>query len=304
MATTLSSARLVTFQPVGLADLPFRVLEHAYWRPQAARVPRANRQRGQKKDAETARIIRARRGWRREETWINDCFEAVLTSLPSHVSREWVAHVAAAFDLGKPRVVALDYAGLRSLTGKPDFALMGDDAIVLGECKVGTHRRSARYTFQQYGKYMGLAALCRCSANRRLPRQVVHLILAPTTDPRRFLNDYADWQPAVIARQLVFSPAKVRLRGGVGGATDHATWRDQLAKLLRGKAVQRNCPLDRLALDELLDQPDVPIARTFVWAWAEAGDKLASICAAQNLDTQVQAVHDIVGLATNGAIAT
>jgi hypothetical protein len=82
--------RNLGFAALTIADVPFQVLENAFWRPQAAKL------HGKHKDTLTrisdelaARTYeKLRLAWQQEETWINHALNALMLALPDDVLGE------------------------------------------------------------------------------------------------------------------------------------------------------------------------------------------------------------------------
>lgn len=95
------------FTPVTVADVPFQVLDNAYWRPQAAKL------HGKHKDSLAAdphavaekTYQKLAGSWRKEETWINHALNALLSALPEAVLATLVAELCGGMEVdeaGRP----------------------------------------------------------------------------------------------------------------------------------------------------------------------------------------------------------
>jgi hypothetical protein len=298
----MTSTDLVHFKPFGIPELPFRVLEHAYHRPQAAKLGDryALSTLPESKPVDESRFKLTQRTWYREESWINHAVEGLLASLPTSVARDWVANLCDGFILRDGQTSQIEYAGLRAVTGDPDFILVGQDSVVLAESKVSRHRSNGRYTFDQYSKYMRLAALCRVSSGKRLPGQVVHLLLVPSMNPEEFVGDYQDWEPTIVGHRLLTDPSNVRLRSKGGQIISYAQWFARMAETLQSREVQQYCPCDPDALSAILANETESFAQTYVWSWGDAMALLSSRCGDSDLDRQAAAAR-LIGELASGA---
>ncbi len=111
--------RQLRFVPQTVADVPFRVLENAFWRPQAAKLDQRFRKglQANSDDEAVKTIEKLMVAWRREETWVNHSFKRLLNALPEAVLSDALAKCMGGVVLNQPRVEKLDSAGMGPVTG-------------------------------------------------------------------------------------------------------------------------------------------------------------------------------------------
>ena len=110
--------RQLEYRIQSLAELPFMVLEHAHWRPQAAKLrteDKAKLREGVGSDAKNYRLLR--KAWAREETWINCSLNALLMGLPQAMLAEVLAQHLGGFELPDSQIAKLGSGGIGDVVG-------------------------------------------------------------------------------------------------------------------------------------------------------------------------------------------
>jgi len=215
--------------------------------------------------------------WAREETWINQSLNALLTALPESVVCELLRDRVDGLShaLGVERLYS---AGIADVTGDPDFIIRSDTHCVLGEVKVATHHGSHRYSFKQFTKYMMLAALSECARDPHVRRRATHIILVPSTDPKEFCLDFGSWRPTVVAGNLVVDPMQVRPKVPRWPVSDFEQWQSYFRRSLLGKSVRSRCDIDPGALEALLGRNNPVLVPTVVMTWSEFATSARRLC--------------------------
>lgn len=298
MAKVVAKLRFV---PQSVAHVPFRVLENAFWRPQAAKLS------GKHKDSlhaisdvrATKMWQRLWRAWAREETWINHALNALLLSLPDEALSSVMNELTGGGLIKQPHVAKIETAGIAGLVGDPDFIVLGQHACVLGESKVQAHDKSHKYSFGQYTKYMTLGAIIASGVPSQ-QRETRHLLLVPTADPKVFCSDYKQWQPRVVDRILIVDPDSIEVRDKKQRFRDYETWHSFLGKTLLGMAVQSRCSLDLKAVERVLagDRPEV--VPTYVATWSEMAAAIGSAAKAIGHSSAAEAAATLERLSNGG----
>jgi hypothetical protein len=265
----------VRFVPQTVVHVPFRTLENAFWRPQAAKLH--GKHKDSLKDLADVRATKTWQklwlAWAREETWINHAFNGLLLALPDEALSNALAAAAGGHRVSAPVVVKLESAGLAGLTGDPDFIVRGEDRCVLGENKVQAHPKSHRYSFEQYAKYMTLGAMVACAeSNER--REAMHLLVVPSDDLTRTCSDFEQWRPRVVSGRLVVDPAAIQVTHSKGHFRDFATWREHVLRRLSAPATQARWKVDVTMVEKLFSENGPALVPSYVVTWA---DLMASI---------------------------
>lgn len=275
------------------------VLENAYWRPQAAKL------HGKHKDSLGAVTApeaekgyqKARIAWAREETWINYSLNALFMGMPSELVRLVIAQFTGGFQLMDPQVASLGSGGLSALTGDPDLILVDGPRCVLIESKVAAHPKSHRYSFEQLTKYMTLAKMCELASRGDRPRSFVHLIVAPSLDPKVFCGDAEQWEPSVESGELTVDPIRVRPADRFERFHDFPSWRRWLVGALASRKVQARCGVDEALLRKVESCSTPLLAPTWVVTWDELLGGVVSRCREQGLNGHAEAADQLLALA-------
>jgi len=276
-------ARFIEYQWVTLADLPFRVLDQAFYRPQSAKLWEKERA----KQREAANIAgmglshHLKAQWHKEEVWIGHSLHALLAGMPCRVLADSIRTLCDGFAIAQPALHRLRTRGLKHLVGDPDFVLKGTDATVLGEIKVGAKKTSHRYSLQQHRKFMTHGALCSCLENN--PNRVCQLLIVPNTDPRKFCSDFERWQPELLGHSLKFRDDG-KLKSHISGVVRNEALRDEI-KLSRSRVEY----IENLDPDEI-----VPI---FVYSWKDFAEVVRQQLREVGLDEYIASVDELESLA-------
>ena len=266
-----TSSRQLRFEPLTVVDLPFQVLENAFWRPQAAKL------HGHHRDSLTSlpsaagekTYQRLRAAWPREETWINHALNALLASVPDAALGRMMGDLCGGIPLDAPQLVQLDAGGIASTTGAPDFVLFAEQTCILGESKVDAQPTSARYDFQQFTKYQMLGAIIACARAPAIKRHPAHLLVVPELDPRTFCTDAEQWAPRLDDHRLVVDPLNMKLRDRKARFRDFETWRAFVRRTLLENRVLRRCDLDPAEVERLLAADTPVLVPSYIVTWTE-----------------------------------
>ena len=157
--------RKLFFEDMLLSDIPFLVLEDAYWRPQDAHLQKHFREKYKEanKKSSLKEYQRLQKFWRQRETWINYSLDCLLMASSPQLLGQVFGELAPGLSLTDPQLVKSYIPGLKADIGVPDFILKTDDNLVLGEIKTDALVNSHKYSFEQYSKFMLFSALCMCS---------------------------------------------------------------------------------------------------------------------------------------------
>ena len=280
-----TQSRQLRIEPSTVVDVPFQVLENAFWRPQAAKL--CDKHRGSLKSisgpgAEKS-YQKLRVAWRREETWINHALNALLASVPDLSLGRVLGEMNGGEALAGPVVSTLDSGGIASTTGAPDFIVMGEKACVLGETKVAAQPTSARYSFQQFTKYQTLAAILTCARAPGMRRSPTHLLVVPEIEPQKFCSDSDQWRPQARGHRLVVDAKTMKIRDPKGRFSDFATWSAYVRKTLLDKRVLSRCDLDTEKVERLMAADSPCLVPTYVVTWAEMMGALSAVAKADGL---------------------
>lgn len=179
-----------------LVELPFEVLEQAHWR--AREVQLCCKYKTAESDEKE--YIRLRRHWRQKEVFFNFSLDALLMALnPTELAN--VAKAISSLHFKSSFFFSGYCQQLKSIIGVPDFIVSDEYSCVLGEIKIVGKRL---YDFDQYIKYQSFAALCRAISH--LPKELIHIVVVPDTEPIRFISDYGkNWIPEVKQGELELS---------------------------------------------------------------------------------------------------
>ncbi len=276
-------ARSIEYERVTLPDLPFRVLDRAFFRPQAAKLweKERARQREVAKGAGTRLADHLKAQWHLEETWIGHSLDALLAGLPSRVLTSSIRALCDGFAISHPALHHIKWRGLRSLVGDPDFVLKGMDATVLGEIKVGAKKTSHRYSLQQHRKFMTLGALCSFLANQT--NSVCHLLIVPDTDPRKFCSDFDRWQPERLCHRLKFR--------------DDGKLKAHVSDVVRSEVSRGGINLSRSRIESIENLDLAEIVPTFVYSWKDFAEVVRKELHAVDLNEFITSVDRLESLA-------
>ena len=294
-----TQGRQLRIEPTTVVDVPFQVLENAYWRPQAAKL--CDKHQGSLKSISgpgaEKNYQKLRVAWHREETWINHALNALLASLPDLSLGRVLGEMTGGAALAGPVVSTLDSAGIASTTGAPDFIVKGENACVLGETKVAAQPTSARYSFQQFTKYQTLAAILTCARARGVSRTTTHLLVVPEIEPQKFCSDSDQWRPQVREGRLIVDAKAMKIRDPKGRFIDFATWRAFVRKTLLDKRVLSRCDLDTDKVERLMAAGSPSLVPTFVVTWAEMMGALSAGTKADGLGNLGRAARRLENMA-------
>jgi hypothetical protein len=204
-----------------------------------------------------------------------------------------------------PLLATLDYANIREFIGDPDFILRDDNTCVLGESKVAAHANSARYSFEQFTKYMTLGAVCECSRNPSIRRAASHVLLVPNADPREFCDDFAGWKPQVVDTELRVSSESMTGRDRKERSREFSAWCRELSETLTSTAVRLACDLDddlvQRLLARLMTQRSPVVVPTYVVTWSQVMQRCWLACDAQGFTSLRRAAGKLHALAYGAA---
>lgn len=222
----MKSHRIVV-GPMLLGELPFRVLTQAFWRPQALKPSNFVATAGGRK----VDILGLR--WRAEESWVNHSLDGILSALPLGALAELMrANIPNFIEQALSPAFCHGYA-LNPYIGEPDLFLMGSNQVVAGEIKIGAKKSNGRYSFQQFTKYLTLSLLLRASRRIDLPRQMFHLLVVPTLNPKEFCEDFNDWAPEIRNGWLHVDLTRVTFKDRRGRFSDLESWRTTVLEPLK-----------------------------------------------------------------------
>lgn len=151
---------------------------------------------------------------------------------------------------------------LRKYIGMPDFIVNDESGnAIIGEIKIGARKSNHKYSFQQYTKYMHLAALCKCSSKIILPKNITHLLILPTENLSENTLDKKLWLPTV-DKQLM-SP-------NINSENiDLIIWKSELKSFLCKKEVTNQNELEMEKIEVLMNQQTPEIVPTYVYSWTK-----------------------------------
>ena len=152
-----------------------------------------------------------------------------------------IGELCGGIALDAPHLAKLDAGGIPSITGAPDFVVIGRTTCILGESKVAAHAASQRYDFQQFTKYQMLGAILACARDPAIKRDPAHLIVVPDAEPRSFCADHGQWRRQVHGRRIAVEPDSIDVRDAKGRFRDFATWRTFVRDTLLDKRVLKRC---------------------------------------------------------------
>lgn len=266
-----SQDRLLRFRPLSVVDVPFQVLENAYWRPQAAKLHGRHKETlAAVSDTRAKQIYeKLQVAWRLEETWINHALNALLLALPADGLGKLLGDIWGGHPVAAPGVAKIDSAGIASITGDPDFVVVGSEICVLGESKVAAQPTSHRYGFQQFTKYQLLGSMVSCARDPAFRREPKHVVVVPDLDPSHFCDDHDQWRPRLEGSRLVFDPAGLDVRDRRSRYRDYKSWRAFLRETLLDKRVMKRCELEPDMVDQLFAEGTVVPIPTYVVRWSE-----------------------------------
>lgn len=295
--------RLLRFEPLTVVDLPFEVLENAFWRPQAAKLHGKHKESLAAISNETAKksYQKLRVAWRREETWINHALNALLASIPDVLLGGLIGELCGGIALDAPHLAKLDAGGIPSITGAPDFVVMGRTTCILGESKVAAHAASQRYDFQQFTKYQMLGAILACARDPAIKRDPAHLIVVPDAEPRSFCADHGQWRPQVHGRRIAVEPDSIDVRDAKGRFRDFATWRTFVRDTLLDKRVLKRCDLDGDKLARLTAVESPILVPTYVVTWADLMGSVRAVSETEGFRNLGHAANKLEGMAYGAA---
>jgi hypothetical protein len=162
--------------------------------------------------------------------------------------------------------------GLKSDIGVPDFILKTDDNLVLGEIKTDALVNSHKYSFEQYSKFMLFSALCLCSERSDIPKNIVHIIVAPDSDTRTFSNDYGSWLPSIDTNRLHVNAEELQISDRKKRFKDFFTWKTYLLGFLNDERLIEENALSKVKIREFSNITSPEIAPTYLFSWQEFCD--------------------------------
>ena len=259
------------FEERCLSDIPFLVLEDAYWRPQDAHLQKHFR--GKYEEANRKGNIkeyqRLQHFWRQRETWINYSLDCLLMASSPQLLTLVIGELVPGMVLSNPRLFKSDIAGLKADIGVPDFIIKGDDSLVLGEIKTDALEKSHRYSFEQYSKFMLFAALCLCSERPEFPKNIFHVIVSPDTDVRAFCNDYEQWRPSVVSGRLNVNAGDLKIKERKGRFTDFGSWKSYLFNFLGDEPLIEQNAIAEQKIQTFRDISSPELVPTYLYSWEE-----------------------------------
>lgn len=270
---------------LNVADLPFELLTHLYWRPQALGLKRENVD-SKALDKRSSRLPELRESvWPKEETWVNKVLDTVLASAPPRAIAESLAGLVPQLEARELALHQQEASAISDHVGDPDFALWDETSrtLVLGESKIGAKKTNGRYSFDQFSKYMLYGALMEIAGHAT---RVLHVVLAPSLDPHDVCNDAKQWDPAIDpdSGTLSVDPARIRLSGKLYQRKDRyhdlPSWQRYAREhLLDPEWREANGDYLDTAVDERLTAASAPVlVPTYVMTWDRWSSELVRAC--------------------------
>jgi len=269
-----SKNKELIFEKRALSDIPFLVLEDAYWRPQDAHLQKHFRlkyeesnKRGSIKEYE-----RLKKFWRQRETWINYSLDCLLMASSPKLLSQVFGELVPSMSLTNPQLFNSNIPGLKADIGVPDFILKDHNALVLGEIKTDALENSHKYSFEQYSKFMLFSALCLCSLRSDIPKNVIHIIIAPDIDAKKLCNDYKRWLPSINANKLHVNAEKLDLRDRKKRFRDFASWKKYLLNFIEDDLLIKQNSLSKDNIQEYRGITTPELAPTHLFTWQQFCD--------------------------------
>jgi len=260
--------------PISIAELPLWFMLRLYYRPisvsKRENLTAKEIQRHRELGGSTASFV-YKHVWPAQETVVNKCLEALLMAAPPVAVANAVNRLAPSANLEFPTVCKIKRPKkLKGVTGEPDFLLFDkkNQALVVGEIKIGAKPTNGRYSFQQLRKYMQLGLLTRASLRLR---HVTHIIVLPDLDVAKHCLDADYWRPGISADNRLVSQIPERF------LTAHAMYQrvaHDMARVLPLDTQEFMKPVER-------SNPLIPI-ETYVVSWAALCQQLSASLVASN----------------------
>lgn len=251
-------------------------------------------------DRESEPYDRLRMAWEREETWINLSLLSLLLGLPQEILGRVLGTLLGGIEFINPTLAKLESTKIRGLVGAPDVIVVDKETVALVEVKVKAQKTSHRYSFSQYKKYMALASLCQCTADKDLARRPHHLLVVPSLIPQEFCSDYQAWQPEIHNGQLHVDPRRIRSLKAPWEAGS-GLW-DSLCADLESRDVAKICGFESGAIKRhFADHPGAP-APTHVVTWRTFTHVVSTYCREARLLSHAAAAESLHDMAMRAAI--
>ena len=266
--------RELYFEDRVLSDTPFLVLEDAYWRPQDAHLQKHFREKYKEanKNNSIKEYQRLQKFWRQRETWINYSLDCLLMASSPQLLSQVFGQLVPGMSLANPQLFKSDIPGLKADIGVPDFILKADDSLILGEIKTDALENSHKYSFEQYSKFMLFSALCLCSVRSDIPKNIVHVIIAPDSNVRTFCNDYEQWLPSLDSSLLSVNATELDIRDRKKRFKEFFSWKKYLLDFLEdGQLIEQNT-LSKEKIQQFTDITSPELAPTYLFSWQEFCD--------------------------------
>lgn len=250
-----------------LVNLPFRVLTQAFWRPQAFKKMLES---GTLSEANIERKIdRLNKLWQQQESWINQSADAIFGSLPPEAIGKIMHELMPAISATPLTPYECRAGAMKRYLGVPDLFFLGGSQAVAGEMKIGATAQNGKYSFEQYTKYLTLALFMRASRRADLPKRIVHLLIVPTLDPKRFCSDYSQWRPEIKDGLLVVDPKNISYKDRKKRFANYDGWKKEVLAAMNNKQYAASNDIDRDEVTTIDRDLGFSAMQTRVVTWSE-----------------------------------
>lgn len=285
---------------LNVSELPFELLTHLYWRPQALGLRKGNGDAQYEKRKRSDLLRLKTEVWPKEETWVNKALDAVLAAAPPQAIAEALNALVPEFLFSATQLVKQKASGISDHVGDPDFALWDRESriLVLGESKIGAKPSNGRYSFDQFSKYMLYGALMEIAGHAT---QVMHLVIAPTREVEVLCNDSDQWRPKIdrATGRLTVDPRGLQLTSefykNKGRYRDFASWQRYVREhLLDIEWREANGDYTDSEVDGRLDVASAPVlVPTYVMTWDRFCGEMSGACNKQHAAHLVSAIEKL-----------
>lgn len=152
-------------------------------------------ERSAERRAKRQTLVR-REGFQHKEVVVNEQLLAVLSALPYDLLAKFFRRLTSDSVLPAPARFVHRQLGSKEQLIEPDFLVMADRHLLMGEIKIKASRRTSdtKYDANQLCNYLSLVIKSRHGMTEGLPKQFSHLLLLPSID-HRWLVRGKDWVP-------------------------------------------------------------------------------------------------------------
>ncbi len=246
------------FEKKSLPGLPFDILNNVYYRPQDAILSGSHKivKKAGEMMGEVLTIERFNR-----EIWVNFSFLNLLHGTSYEIRSKLFSRLTKQIMI-TPNFCSVfrNSPPLRKYIGMPDFIVNDESGhAIIGEIKIGARKSNHKYSFQQYTKYMHLAALCKCSSKTVLPKKITHLLILPSENLSENILDKKLWLPTVDNQLLTPNINSENI--------DMTIWKTELRNFLYKKEVTIQNELEKEKIELLMSQQTPDIVPTYVYSW-------------------------------------